>query len=173
MLEAGRLVARGRAARLARSARGAAAPTWAASRDDDLPAAHRRRPLDRIGVRRSSGWRSSSSTGRPGSSTSLRASSRSLGGLFTFQFTSDCRSARDGRARSLVAAVAGRASRPCSPSASAAHDEPRQPRSSPLGASFLAEALLLLAFGDIPRSYPGISDHAWDIRACSCSRSTS
>ncbi len=32
-----------------------------------------------------------------------------------------------------------------------------------LGAAFLAEALLLLKFGDIPRSYPGISDHAWDI----------
>ena len=32
-----------------------------------------------------------------------------------------------------------------------------------LGASFVAEAALLLAFGDIPRSYPGISDHAWSI----------
>ena len=32
-----------------------------------------------------------------------------------------------------------------------------------LGAAFLAEALLLLKFGDIPRSYPGISDHAWDV----------
>jgi branched-chain amino acid transport system permease protein len=32
-----------------------------------------------------------------------------------------------------------------------------------LGASFVAEALLLLGFGDIPRSYPGISAHAWDI----------
>ena len=32
-----------------------------------------------------------------------------------------------------------------------------------LGASFLAEALLLLEFGDIPRTYHGISDHAWNI----------
>jgi len=32
-----------------------------------------------------------------------------------------------------------------------------------LGASFVAEALLLLWLGDIPRSYGGISDHAWDI----------
>jgi branched-chain amino acid transport system permease protein len=32
-----------------------------------------------------------------------------------------------------------------------------------LGASFLAEALLLLEFGDIPRTYRGISDHAWNI----------
>ncbi len=32
-----------------------------------------------------------------------------------------------------------------------------------LGASFVAEAALLLAFGDIPRSYPGISDHAWNV----------
>ena len=32
-----------------------------------------------------------------------------------------------------------------------------------LGASFIAEAALLLAFGDIPRSYPGITDHAWNI----------
>jgi branched-chain amino acid transport system permease protein len=32
-----------------------------------------------------------------------------------------------------------------------------------LGASFLAEALLLLEFGDIPRTYAGISDHAWNV----------
>ena len=32
-----------------------------------------------------------------------------------------------------------------------------------LGASFLAEALLLLEFGDIPRTYRGISDHAWNV----------
>ena len=32
-----------------------------------------------------------------------------------------------------------------------------------LGAAFLAQALLLLEFGDIPRSYPGISDTAWDV----------
>ena len=32
-----------------------------------------------------------------------------------------------------------------------------------LGVAFLAQALLLLEFGDIPRSYPGISDRAWDI----------
>ena len=32
-----------------------------------------------------------------------------------------------------------------------------------LGVAFVAEALLLLEFGDIPRSYPGISDHAWDV----------
>ena len=32
-----------------------------------------------------------------------------------------------------------------------------------LGAAFLAQALLLLEFGDIPRSYPGISDRAWNI----------
>ena len=32
-----------------------------------------------------------------------------------------------------------------------------------LGASFLAEALLLLEFGDIPRTYNGISAHAWNI----------
>ena len=32
-----------------------------------------------------------------------------------------------------------------------------------LGAAFLAQALLLLKFGDIPRSYPGISDRAWNI----------
>ena len=32
-----------------------------------------------------------------------------------------------------------------------------------LGAAFLAQALLLLKFGDIPRSYPGISDRAWSI----------
>jgi branched-chain amino acid transport system permease protein len=32
-----------------------------------------------------------------------------------------------------------------------------------LGASFLAQALLLLEFGDIPRTYRGISDHAWNI----------
>jgi branched-chain amino acid transport system permease protein len=32
-----------------------------------------------------------------------------------------------------------------------------------LGASFVAEALLLLWLGDIPRSYPGISDHAWNV----------
>jgi branched-chain amino acid transport system permease protein len=32
-----------------------------------------------------------------------------------------------------------------------------------LGAAFLAEALLLLGFGDIPRTYRGISDHAWDV----------
>ncbi len=32
-----------------------------------------------------------------------------------------------------------------------------------LGAAFLAEALLLLEFGDIPRTYRGISDHAWDV----------
>jgi len=33
-----------------------------------------------------------------------------------------------------------------------------------LGASFLAEALFLLEFGDIPRSYGGISDHAWNFQ---------
>lgn len=33
-----------------------------------------------------------------------------------------------------------------------------------LGAAFLAEALLLLEFGDIPRSYPGISETAWNIK---------
>ena len=32
-----------------------------------------------------------------------------------------------------------------------------------LGAAFMAQALLLLKFGDIPRSYPGISDRAWNI----------
>ena len=32
-----------------------------------------------------------------------------------------------------------------------------------LGAAFLAQAVLLLKFGDIPRSYPGVSDTAWDI----------
>ncbi len=32
-----------------------------------------------------------------------------------------------------------------------------------LGAAFLAQALLLLKFGDIPRSYRGISDRAWNI----------
>jgi branched-chain amino acid transport system permease protein len=32
-----------------------------------------------------------------------------------------------------------------------------------LGASFLAEALLLWQFGDIPRTYRGISAHAWDV----------
>jgi branched-chain amino acid transport system permease protein len=32
-----------------------------------------------------------------------------------------------------------------------------------LGASFVAEALLLLGFGDVPHSYPGISAHAWDV----------
>jgi branched-chain amino acid transport system permease protein len=32
-----------------------------------------------------------------------------------------------------------------------------------LGASFLAEALFLLEFGDIPRTYRGISDHAWNV----------
>ena len=32
-----------------------------------------------------------------------------------------------------------------------------------LGAAFLAQALLLLEFGDIPRSYSGISDRAWNI----------
>ena len=32
-----------------------------------------------------------------------------------------------------------------------------------LGASFVAEALLLLWLGDIPRSYPGVSAHAWDL----------
>jgi branched-chain amino acid transport system permease protein len=32
-----------------------------------------------------------------------------------------------------------------------------------LGASFVAEALLLLEFGDIPRTYNGISQHAWNI----------
>jgi branched-chain amino acid transport system permease protein len=32
-----------------------------------------------------------------------------------------------------------------------------------LGAAFLAQALLLLKFGDIPRSYAGISDRAWNI----------
>ena len=41
-----------------------------------------------------------------------------------------------------------------------------------LGAAFLAQALLLLKFGDIPRSYPGISDRAWNIGASSSSRST-
>jgi branched-chain amino acid transport system permease protein len=32
-----------------------------------------------------------------------------------------------------------------------------------LGAAFLAEALLLLEFGDVPRTYRGISDRAWDV----------
>jgi branched-chain amino acid transport system permease protein len=32
-----------------------------------------------------------------------------------------------------------------------------------LGAAFLAEALLLLEFGDIPRTYRGVSAHAWDV----------
>jgi branched-chain amino acid transport system permease protein len=32
-----------------------------------------------------------------------------------------------------------------------------------LGVSFVAEAVLLLGFGDIPRSYPGISAHAWNL----------
>ncbi len=32
-----------------------------------------------------------------------------------------------------------------------------------LGASFVAEALLLLEFGDIPRTYRGISAHAWNV----------
>ena len=32
-----------------------------------------------------------------------------------------------------------------------------------LGASFVAEALLLLWLGDIPRSYPGVSEHAWNV----------
>ena len=32
-----------------------------------------------------------------------------------------------------------------------------------LGAAFLAEALFLLQFGDIPRTYRGISDHAWNV----------
>ena len=32
-----------------------------------------------------------------------------------------------------------------------------------LGAAFLAQALLLLDFGDIPRTYPGVSDRAWNV----------
>jgi branched-chain amino acid transport system permease protein len=32
-----------------------------------------------------------------------------------------------------------------------------------LGGAFLIEAVLLLAFGDRPRSYPAISEHAWDV----------
>jgi branched-chain amino acid transport system permease protein len=32
-----------------------------------------------------------------------------------------------------------------------------------LGASFLAEAVLLLEFGDIPRTYRGIAAHAWNV----------
>ncbi len=32
-----------------------------------------------------------------------------------------------------------------------------------LGAAFLAQALLLLEFGDVPRTYRGISEHAWDV----------
>jgi branched-chain amino acid transport system permease protein len=33
-----------------------------------------------------------------------------------------------------------------------------------LGAALLAEAVLLLEFGDIPRTYRGISDHAWNVQ---------
>src|SRR4030095_4825961 len=32
-----------------------------------------------------------------------------------------------------------------------------------LGAAFLGPALLLLKFGDLPRSYTGISDRAWNV----------
>ena len=32
-----------------------------------------------------------------------------------------------------------------------------------VGIALLAEAVLLAAFGEVPRSYAGISEHAWDI----------
>ncbi len=32
-----------------------------------------------------------------------------------------------------------------------------------VGIALLAEAVLLATFGEVPRSYPGISEHAWDI----------
>src|SRR4029453_3923595 len=32
-----------------------------------------------------------------------------------------------------------------------------------VGIALLAEAVLLTAFGEVPRSYAGISEHAWDI----------
>ena len=32
-----------------------------------------------------------------------------------------------------------------------------------VGIALLAEAILLATFGEVPRSYPGISEHAWDI----------
>ena len=32
-----------------------------------------------------------------------------------------------------------------------------------VGIALLAEAILLATFGEVPRSYPGISEHAWDL----------
>ena len=83
-----------------------------------------------------------------------------LGALLTFQFTTTAALARGARlvlSRRWPVDPRGRRLR-----LQPAHDGLASLIIT-LGASFLAEALLLLAFGDIPRSYPGISDHAWNI----------
>jgi branched-chain amino acid transport system permease protein len=85
-----------------------------------------------------------------------------LGGLFTFRFVDRLPLALATLVAVLVAAVLS--------SLLAVVAVGFRGRTTPLasiiitlGASFLAEALLLLEFGDVPRTYRGISDHAWDV----------
>ena len=85
-----------------------------------------------------------------------------LGGLFTFQLSDDMPLALAALVSILIAAFAA------SILAVVAVGFRRRTTSLAstiitLGAAFLAQALLLLKFGDIPRSYPGISDHAWNV----------
>jgi branched-chain amino acid transport system permease protein len=85
-----------------------------------------------------------------------------LGGLLTFRFHDVLPLWLAGAAAVATAAVAG--------SVLAVVSLGFRRRTTPLaslivtlGVSFVAEALLLLGFGDIPRSYVGISAHAWDV----------
>ncbi len=85
-----------------------------------------------------------------------------IGGLFTFQLSDDMPLALAALVSILIAAFAA------SILAVVAVGFRRRTTSLAstiitLGAAFLAQALLLLKFGDIPRSYPGISDRAWNV----------
>ena len=85
-----------------------------------------------------------------------------LGGLFTFKFSDDLPLVLAMLVAIVIAAVVSSA---LAVVAVGFRDRTTALASTiiTLGAAFLAQALLLLEFGDIPRSYPGVSDRAWDV----------
>jgi branched-chain amino acid transport system permease protein len=85
-----------------------------------------------------------------------------IGGLFTFRFASDLPLAV---ATLLAIGIAGLVSSALAVVAVGFRGRTTNLASIiiTLGASFLAEAVLLLEFGDIPRTYRGISTHAWNV----------
>jgi branched-chain amino acid transport system permease protein len=85
-----------------------------------------------------------------------------LGGLFTFKFSDDLPLVLAMVVAIVIAAVVSSA---LAVVAVGFRDRTTALASTiiTLGAAFLAQALLLLEFGDIPRSYPGVSDRAWDV----------